>query len=62
VNWFGHIWPEITSPTWLIKAGPQLSVEVTAAMLTGGTAFAQDTVTPAGHVKVGGVISLTVIN
>ena len=41
---------------------PQLSLNpVTLAMLTGGTCAAQVTVKPAGHVKLGGVWSFTVM-
>ena len=51
-----------SAATVTVTTPPQLSVVVTKVILAAGTDPAQDTVTLAGQVIVGGVISLTVIN
>ena len=45
----------------MVAVPPQLSVGVTAPVLTAGTWLAHCTVTFAGHVNVGGVLSNTVM-
>jgi hypothetical protein len=49
----------MTSPAVVIVTIPQLSEAVTAPVLNGGTSEAHCTVTLAGHVMVGGVLSST---
>ena len=49
----------MTSPTWMTVTPPQLSVDVTAPVLTGGTADAHVTVTLAGQVIDGAALSST---
>ena len=62
MNLFTHVILVVTSPTCVIVAAPpQLSVDVTDAILTGGTWLAHCTVTGAGHVSIGGVSSKTVM-
>ena len=56
VNLLAHVWLVITSLICVIViTPPQLSVAVTDAVFTGGTALAQLTVTGAGQVITGGV-------
>src|SRR5687767_13763967 len=61
VNRLIHVMLETTSPTCVTVAGPQLSVAVTAPVLTAGSWLAHCTVTFAGQVIVGGVLSSTVM-
>jgi hypothetical protein len=50
------------SLTWVTVVGPQLSLDVTLPVLTGGTWLAHCTVTLLGHVIDGGVLSTAVIS
>src|SRR5688572_29833761 len=56
-----HVMLATTSPTCVTVTGPQLSVAVTAPVLTAGSWLAHCTVTFAGQVIVGGLLSSTVI-
>lgn len=57
-----QVWFEVISLTNVtVGAPPQLSVEVTLAGFGAGTCEAHCTETPAGHVKVGTVLSKTVM-
>ena len=52
---------DITSPPWVTVTGPQLSLDVTLWVETGGTSEAHDMVTFEGHKIDGGVLSSTTI-
>lgn len=47
---------DMTSPPWVTVTEPQLSLDVTLCVETGGTSEAHDTVRFAGHTIDGGVL------
>jgi hypothetical protein len=53
--------PAHTSPAQVTTGVPQLSVAVTVLMSAAGTSVMQATVTPAGQVMMGAMLSFTVI-
>ena len=60
VKRLAQVWLVITSPMKVtVTAPPQLSPVVTAVVFAAGTRLAQVTVTLAGQVMVGGVLSNT---